>query len=478
MLKRLWILLCLLLIRYAVIAQGLPRQNGDTLGTRNGSLVAEYIKAIKSKVSRLGLKLDRYTIRILKKERMQENKLKKKLAKNDSVKSAMVFGNAGEEYKQLQQRLQNSKAIQQYIPAVDTISTSLKFLQQNPQLTFLTRDSAKLRGALFDVNGLGSGLEKAEEIKKFLKERKKYLRQQLQNLGFAKELKKLSKQAYYYSEQLNEYKSLLKNHKKAERKVLGLLCKTKMFQNFMRKNSMLASLFRLPDESNDPVNLASLAGLQTRARVNNFILQQIGTNELSQFQQNVQGAQSQLQQLEDKMSKAGKSGSDEEMPEGFKPNDQKTKSFLKRIEYGTNLQTQKANTFFPVTSDIGLSVGYKLNDKSVIGVGASYKIGFGNGWKNINITNQGLGLRSFIDWKLKGSLWLSGGYEQNYKTAFNNIDELRDQSAWQQSGLVGLSKVVSLKTKFFKKTKLQLLWDFLSYQRAPPIVFRVGYNIK
>jgi hypothetical protein len=84
-----------------------------------------------------------------------------------------------------------------------------------------------------------------------------------------------------------------------------------------------------------------------------------------------------------------------------------------------------------------------------------------------------------VDWKLKGSLWLSGGYEQNYRTGFNNIAQLQEQSAWQQSGLIGLSKVVSLKTKFFKKTKLQLLWDFLSYEqrpRAQAVVFRVGYN--
>jgi len=45
--------------------------------------------------------------------------------------------------------------------------------------------------------------------------------------------------------------------------------------------------------------------------------------------------------------------------------------------------------------------------------------------------------------------------------------------------LIGISKMVSLKTKFFKKTKLQLLWDFLSGDQLPiaqPILFRVGYS--
>jgi len=37
-----------------------------------------------------------------------------------------------------------------------------------------------------------------------------------------------------------------------------------------------------------------------------------------------------------------------------------------------------------------------------------------------------------------------------------------------------------LKTKFLKKTKMQLLWDFMSYDQKPrtqPIVFRIGYNL-
>ena len=94
-------------------------------------------------------------------------------------------------------------------------------------------------------------------------------------------------------------------------------------------------------------------------------------------------------------------------PEGFKPNSQKTKSFFRRLEFGINIQSQRSNGYFPVTSDIGLSLGYRLNDKSTIGVGISYKVGWGKNIQHINITHQGVGLRSFVDWKIKGSFWLS-----------------------------------------------------------------------
>jgi hypothetical protein len=250
----------------------------------------------------------------------------------------------------------------------------------------------------------------------------------------------------------------------------------------MRRNSILASLFRVPVDPNDPNYAASLVGLQTRAQVNNLIQQQIasgGPGAQQQFQQNIQVAQAQLTELKNKISQWGGSSSDDVMPEGFRKNDQKTKSFLKRLEYEANIQSQKANYYFPVTSDLGLSVGYKLNDKSIIGIGASYKIGWGTGWRNIQISHQGAGIRSFIDWKLKGSLWLSGGYEQNYRSQLNDFVQLRNQSSWQQSGLIGLSKTVQLKTKLFKKSSVRLLWDFLSYQQSPrthAFLFRVGYN--
>jgi len=478
MINRLWILLCLLLTYDAVTAQSLPQQKGDTSVIADTRLVDKYIKDVDSKADRLEQKLDRYTTKVLRKAQKQDVAIKRKLAKKDSVKAATVFGNTGEPYKQLEQKLQNTKAIQQYIPAFDTLSTSLKFLQQNPQLASLTKKSGELKQTLSRVNALGGKLEQAEEIKKFLKERKQYLKDQLQNLGFAKQLKKLNKQTYYYSEQLNEYKSLLKDHTKAERKVIELVSKTKMFQNFMRKNSLLASLFRMPGDPNDPANPVSLAGLQTRAQVSNLIQQQIGTNGQAQFQQNMQDAQSQVQKLKDKMNRFGASSSDAEMPEGFKPNNQKTKSFLQRLELGANIQSQKANGFFPVTTDIGISLGYKLNDRSVLGIGASYKIGWGQDITHIKVTHQGVGIRSYADWKIKGSIWLSGGYEMNYRSEIRSIEQLKDYSAWQQSGLVGLSKKYRVSQKL--KGNIQLLWDFLSYQQIPKtqaIIFRIGYKL-
>jgi len=447
-------------------------------------LSTKYLGAISKKANELENKLDRKSQSALTNFKKHELKLLQKVKRIDSLAAKNIFSNTTERHKQLEEKLRSSNSLSQYIPRLDTISTSLKFLQQNAECVKHVKDAKeKLADASKKLSDFKDKLKNAEDIKQFLRERRQYLKEQLEKFGFTKELKKINKEVYYYSEQIKEYKELFKDPAKAERKAIELLSKTKLFQDFMRKNSLLASLFRMPGDPNDPAFRANLAGLQTRAQVSSLIQNQLaagGTGSQQAFQQNIQQARTQLQQVKEKINNWGGGSSDDIMPEGFKPNDQKTKSLWKRIELGTNIQSQRATNFYPITTDIGISVGYKLNDKSIFGFGGSYKLGWGKGWNNIHITHQGIGLRSFVDLKLKGSIWISGGYEQNYKTEIRNIDQLKDRSAWQQSGLLGISKTLPEKSKFFKSTKTQLLWDFLSYRQVPrsqAILFRLGYNI-
>ena len=472
---RLLILICLCLFLQNLSAQD------STLQSIVPQVHSKYFETVSKKAENLNEAVDKKSEKVLSRMKKAEMRLRNKLAKIDSLASDNIFSDAESKYKQLEERLKSSKALSQYIPRLDTVITSFKFLEQNPQWLDEAKDAKeKLSNAISKVKELERQLQKAEDIKQFLKERRQYLKEQLQKFGFTKELKKLNKTVYYYSQQLQEYKAILKDPKKIERKAIDLLTKTKLFKDFMRKNSVLASLFRMPD-SNDPLNQANLSGLQTRAQINALIQNQVaagGSNARQMFQQNLQQGTSQLQELKNKINNWG-GGTSGDLVEGFKPNHQKVKSFWKRLEYGSNIQTQGARYFYPVTSDLGLSVGYRLNDKSVLGLGASYKIGWGSGWNNIRITHQGIGLRSYADVKLKGSFWISGGYEQNYRSEIRTIDQLSDRSAWQQSGLIGISKVISVKSKTFKKTKAQLSWDFMSYRQIPrtqPIVFRLNYS--
>lgn len=473
---------------------GLPRavaQDQPAFADKLIHLPARFNERIQQKTEKLEAQLTRQTEKYLQRLARKEEKLRKKLMKTDSTTAKQLFDGSATQYARQSEQLRNPPAITGraggvYMPYIDSLKTSLSFLQNNSSL--LNSDEAKkVTGSLQQVQQLQGKLQQSEQVKAFIRQRKEQIRAALSRYthlpkGLTRDYQDINKELYYYSRQVQEYRDMLSDPDKLLTKTLALLNQLPAFQHFIQQHSELAGLFSVPAGYSSNT---SLAGLQTRTQVQQLLQTQLsaaGPNAQQMLQQNLQAAQAQLNQLKDKINKLGAGGADMDMPD-FRPNNQKTKSFWKRLEYGTNLQTQKSNNFFPTTSDIGLSVGYKLSDNSVVGIGGSYKVGWGKDIRHIDITSQGAGLRSFLDVKLKGSFFASGGFEYNYQpltvseTVTPDITAQADQ--WQQSGLVGISKIVSLKSKTFKKTKLQLLWDFLSYQQQPrtqAIKFRVGYN--
>ncbi len=106
---------------------------------------------------------------------------------------------------------------------------------------------------------------------------------------------------------------------------------------------------------------------------------------------------------------------------------------------------------------------------------------------NIHFTHEGIGLRSFFDWelpplykKMKNLFSVTGGFEMNYNQHFKNTAFLKNNDVWQRSALLGVTKKLSVKTKWFKGSNVQLLYDFLANQHIPvsqTFIFRMGYTI-
>ncbi len=464
------------------------------------SFPTKFLNKVNKKADNLEEDVIKQSTKYLQRLAKQERKLQRKLSKVDSAAAKNLFAGSQAQYQAMIQQLKSKEPPvlqkgKQYLPRMDSLTTSLKFLDQySDKLKSLGQTPAQIKEALAKINGAEGKLQQAEDIRKFIRERKQLLREQFQRSGLNKAFRQYNKEAYYYAAQLEEYKKMFSDPDKLLDKSMGLLRKLPLFQDFFKKHSELASLFNLPGSDNGAVNNMTgnvIPGLQTRSQVQSMIQQQLGITGpnvngiqgggggLDALQQNMQSAQTQLNQLKDKVSNLGGTSSDMEMPEGFKPNSQRTKTFLQRLEYGTTIQTIRSNNFFPATSDLGLTLGFKLSEKNIIGVGASYKLGWGRDIKHISFSSQGIGFRSFLDMKLKGSFYASGGFEYNYQKPFASVQQIKYLDDWSKSGLIGISKVVSMKTKLFKKTKVQLLWDFLSYQQKPvtqPIKFRIGYS--
>ncbi len=482
-----WLLIlfcCLIGVQYAA-AQQSPQSPGgqQSFAGKLINLPTRFTDDLQRKTEKLGSRLTKQTEKYLQRLARQEKKLQRQLQRKDSAAAANLFAAVPAKYQELQEQINKAPARLNifrnvYSSRLDSQRTALHFLQDNNLTEQSAPALAKLKGTLEGLDGLQGKLNQTEAIRQYLVERRRYLQQQLQQWGLAKEMKRFRQEVAYYQIQLTEYKQLLEEPSKLEEKLLGVLRDSKLFRDFFNKHADLAGLFRLPGNGSSTAG-PPMAGLQTRASLQQELEQRLGAgpnvNEL--LQQNVQAAQPQLNQLKNKLKQLG-NGADPGMPD-FKPRSTRTKTFLQRLELGSNIQNTRSNNFFPAITDLCLSAGYKLNDKSVAGIGLSGKIGWGKDIRHIDITGSGFSIRSFIDVQFKGSFYLSGGFEYHYQQPFSTIQEINKLNYWQPGGVAGLSKIVSLRSKLLKKTKMTLLWDFLSYQQVPrtqALKFRVGYT--
>jgi len=474
--KRLCLTGILFYLTAGVFAQG-------QLIDKIGSLPDHLFSTIQSKTAKLDERITRRTEKYLARLARKEKKLQHKLFEKDSAAAQNLFAGSEEKYKSLASKLKEpaSQNIQhplhEYIPGLDSITSAIHFLRKTGSL--LPNDKLnQVQAVSTELQQLQGRLQQANDIGEFIKQRELELKNQLSGYGLGKELAGINKEAFYYGQQLAEYKNLLHDPDKLERKILSALSNVPAFQTFMQKESYLAQLFGLPDTYS---NITSLAGLQTRSQVEQLIANNIGSaaggaNPEQFVMEQIQRARQALSQLKDKLNFLGSSGGagDITMP-SFKKNDQRTKTFLKRLEYGFNIQTQPTTRFLPNRTSIAILVGYKLKDNFSFGVGGSYLLGMGNGLDHIRFSNQGIGIRSYLDLKAKGNIFLSGGFEYNFMQEFQSLQGISHFDTWQKSALVGLSKQYKISKN--KKNNIQLLFDALYKQHTPPsspVIFRMG----
>jgi hypothetical protein len=369
-----------------------------------------------------------------------------------------------------------------YLPGLDSVQTALQFLAKCKLPASSLSSLSSLRSA---VVRLQDQFQQAGVIQTFVAGKLQQGQAAAQGL---------QRQLYYYKVQMQQYESLLHDPDKAADKLLRVVRNQPAFRAFFSKNSYLAALFRVPGSeigvSGSEVAVGQpLPGLQTREQVAALVAERLGpgasfvsvvsgasSDGSNPLAGNMQQAQDQMGQVKEKIASLGRNGSDATMPD-FRVNPYHTKTFLQRIQLGLDMQTQSNTGLVPALSVIGVSAGYLLNSRSIVGIGMAYKLGWGQPFEHISFSSQGLAVRSFIDWRWKGSWWLAGGFEANYYSAFSHLSQLRALSAWQSSALAGLMKTY----KAGKRAgNVQLLFDALYRQHIPssqPVVFRVGYAL-
>ncbi|MCC6257520.1 MAG: hypothetical protein IT254_04305 [Chitinophagaceae bacterium] len=391
-----------------------------------------------------------------------------------------MFGPGKVTFSSLLQKLQEGKNLVKkakvpYDAYRDKLVTSLAYIQSEKE-KFTKPYMDAVDKVQQNAGELEQNLANTEAVEKFIKQRKKELLDQCIKYAIkSKYLKKIDKDSYYYVETIKNYKEIFSDPKKAEQTAKEILNKIPAFKKFFSQNSMLASL--LGTSTGGGTNGASTTGLQTNASVNRILQASFSgaSGGAAQYLSGqMQQAQSQLSQLKIKFPKGNKQNS----ATGFKPNTQRSKTFWQRLEYGVNYQFAKTNTLLPNAADIAITAGYKLNDRSIIGLGINYKMGIGS-FSKIRITHQGIGVRTFLDWKIKGGFYASGSIEFMRNDGFKRVSELQQYNLWQTSGLIGISRKLNISSQFFSATKIQVLYDVFYNKKEPvakPFVFRVEHT--
>lgn len=478
--------LCVAFLSFTLSANS---QKADSVLNRIADFPSKFFDKLSRKQESLDQAVTKSTERYLERMEKQEMRMRNRLKKRDSALAQLLFSHTQTYYDRLKRSMYDStskvlvtNSMGSYQPYADSLSMSIEFLKQHQSYLKLSHDlSNRLTSAESKFKDLQSHLNYTEQIKNIIRARQQELQKALNNYIGIPEIKecfdKYRLEAYYYAEQIRNYKEVFDDPDKIELAALRILDKIPAWQEFIKTNSVLARMF--PQPANMGSTLA-LSGLQTRSMIQQIFQTQLSTGPAAgaMLSQNVQAAQVQLSQLQNRILKDGE-GAEDIKDLAFSPNKQRTKPFRQRLEYGINIQSIGSSHYFPVTTDIGLSLGYKLNNSGAIGIGGSYKVGWGKDISHLHVTSEGASLRTYLDWKIKGSFYFSGGFERNYQpvqlASGRNVMTLN----WTESGLLGVTKTIQIKNKFFRKTKMQLLWDFLSYRQIPPtqpLKFRVGYS--
>jgi len=449
---------------------------------------AKYITKIDDKISTYSDRITGKTEKTLAKLSKWENKIKGLLEQASPETAVKLFGPGKMTFSTVLQKIKEGKAVTvgykaKYDAYRDKLNTSMAYLgEQKSKL------DKKLLQPLDKANEQLSALEKdvanTEAVEAFIKERKKELMNEaIKYIGKSKYLKKIDKEAYYYVETLRNYREIFSDPAKFEETATNLLKKIPAFNSFMERNSGLAGLlgqntFSGNTTGSNPSASYTAMGYQSNAGIMQDLQQRnVITSIQAITQASASSLNSPLQQIKNQFPGMNETS---DMPD-FKPNEMKSKTFRQRLELGSSLQFGKATNIIPGSADIGLQAAYKLNNRSSVGIGTAYKLGLGTGINNIKFSFGGIALRSFLDWKLKGSFYMNGGFEYNYNTSFRNLSSIpgingSTISLWKPAALLGLSKKVNLGKA---KSNVMVLYDFLAKTKSPntqALVFRVGYS--
>jgi hypothetical protein len=201
------------------------QQTPDTALQHLQQVPAQYVSRVQAKAQAVDEELTQRTQKYLNKLSALEAKITSKLQKLKPGAAAQLGPSSYDKYLG---QFQGGSAPQTYVGGLDTMKTTLAFLQTHPQLTTA---SQQLTGASGQVNQLEGQMNQATLAQQYIAQRQQQLGSvlsQYSNLpsSITNAFNKYKETGYYYKAQVQGYKDMLNDPEKCETTAVGILSKT------------------------------------------------------------------------------------------------------------------------------------------------------------------------------------------------------------------------------------------------------------
>jgi hypothetical protein len=455
-----------------VLAQEVLPSSTSLIKTK---LLAKYTEQRNRLLSR---QLDRIEEKLVSKMEAMEEELRYLILKTDSMKTQHLAPPA----TKLQAPDTASLPVADYAE-MDRAITANRFVLQAPGLA---------SGTPTGNNHLGNATEKLKTqlarvtaINRFadgISEKLNYYREVAGNInGAGKLVAQLERSKRLLLLRMEQLRQKALQLSKTEMALFDRLNQVQGFAAFRRLHSGIAALFPFANNGAGPL---SQGQLQTTASVNQLLPSGIASFTPSTGIRTPQmeaearkKATALMQALRNKAQnlQGGDAAAGETNVAAARGTSKKRKPFSIQFD----AQFNRPNGIFPVTAQIGVRSGYTFRNTPLqAGVGIAYNAGLGTSFRNIALSNEGVSLRSFFEWKQKRGLLLYGGYEMSHLNRFASLPGLQKSDQWRRHALAGISKQYAIGKKW--KGSFLLAYDFLHNTRAPvtsPLIFRTGFGL-
>lgn len=196
----------------------------------------------------------------------------------------------------------------------------------------------------------------------------------------------------------------------------------------------------------------------------------LGTNRFKQHQDKLQTAQKKLADYKKKYSSIQ---STKDMSTAVKRNSLEGKTLSERLVLGGTLQVDKE----PTSLDVSPLLGYKLNRKYTVGLGATYRAVLN--FNEFNAEEQVYGFRAFFQREAVKGFFVHGEFERMNVAPDSAATNAETTRRWKSGVLAGIGKEYN----FIKNVngQVMVLYNFMHQEGITPYnkrwVFRFGFSL-